>query len=364
MQSTLHTHLPKYIQVAEQIRDEIKSGKLQPGDRLPGYSEAASKYATTKNTLEKAHRQLEQDGTIRRVNGIGIFVAEPTQRTLTGMIGVVHVPTEAQNPALRDSAHNSYQAHLMHGIRETMQQAGVEVLLLQAKPSLGWEKVDGILAHGDAAGIIEANGLNIPMVSMMHRVDGIPSVTTDDANGARQATEHLLALGHRRIGYMIDASVGNPLSQQRLTGYREALKNAGIKPLPQWVGELWNCGPMMQRGHASMQRWFEKGWDKLGCTALLVQNDRAAIGAMEALRQTGLEVPKDVSVVGFDSTEECDIVQPRLTSVHVPLDEIGAQAAQLLLKLIREVSSEKRDIILPVDLQVRESTEPPKKLKS
>lgn len=360
MQRINHSELPKYLQVTERLRHEIKAGQWKPGDRLPGYGEAQARYATTKNTLEKAHRQLEKDGLIRRVNGLGVFVAEPRKRPLTGMIGVVHVPTPPRGQHTREGQ-NSYQAHLMQGIKDEAHHAGMEVLLLNSRPSAGWERVDGVLGHGDAARYIRAMGLDIPAVSMMHVVEGGPSVVANDRAGARLATEHLLSLGHRRIAYLLDLSPGNPLSKERLAGYQNALRAARIKPKREWIGVLENWGTMLLRGHNSMSRWLENGWHETGCTALLVQNDRAAIGAMETLREAGLKVPRDISVVGFDSTDECEIVRPALTSVHVPLEDIGARAANMLLRLIQEETVETEPMMLPVELQVRESTAAPAK---
>jgi LacI family transcriptional regulator len=233
-------------------------------------------------------------------------------------------------------------------------------LLLQDAPSSGWQRVDGLLIHGrDPRAISERMGGEIPIVSLMTKAPAINSVSTDDRAGARLATEYLLELGHRQIAYLIYTGQGASILNDRLRGYQEALSEKNIEPHKSWVGELQNYGPMVKRGYLSMQHWLQNGWAELGCTALLVQNDRAAIGAMAALREAGVRVPQDLSVVGFDSTDECDLTVPSLTSVRVPLEELGAQAAALLIAQIENGKSVLQNIILPTQLQVRDSTAPP-----
>src|SRR5690606_19753497 len=134
--------------------------------------------------------------------------------------------------------------------------------------------------------------------------------------------------------YLLDAGKNNVTIQHRREGYRAALCEAGIEPRHEWERLLWNWGEFVLRGRRGMKDWFADGFSKTGITALLVQNDRAAIGAIQALQQAGLRVPHDVSVVGFDSTDECELSSPRLTSVHVPLAEIGNAAVEMLMQQI------------------------------
>src|SRR5690606_36883289 len=107
----------------------------------------------------------------------------------------------------------------------------------------------------------------------------------------------------------------------RFAGYRDALKAAGIAVDPSWTRLIKaHSSPKpsyQQWAHEQMQIWLEEGWKKTRCTALLVQNDQAAIGAMQLLQQKGIRVPDKVSIVGFDGTELCDYTSPRLASVQL-----------------------------------------------
>jgi DNA-binding LacI/PurR family transcriptional regulator len=262
-----------------------------------------------------------------------------------------------------------YYAHLMDGIRAAARRENAEVLLLNDLPSPGWEKVDGTLLFGESQrNIPQRLPIEMPLVSLMVKLPDHASVAADDYSGARQATEYLLALGHRRIAYLTDAlhaPADTPISVERLRGYRDALRAAKIEPRDEWLIPLHiQDAEFLERGRDSMRLWWKNGGCKTKCTALFAHNDNAAIGAMEVLRENGLSIPGDISVVGFDSTHECEVCLPRLTSVAVPLREIGAQAMKILLQLVREEKPEAVEVVLPVALRVRDSTAPPQQLRT
>lgn len=200
----------------------------------------------------------------------------------------------------------------------------------------------------------------IPCVAVMDSPQLGASVGADDAGGIEQAMEHLLTLGHRRIGYLTHyEGESSPVEKTRLTAYRRSLRAAGIAPQKKWVHHLINMSEFVERGRISMKEWLNEDFQGLGVTALLVQNDRAAIGAVESLREHGLRVPEDVSIIGFDGTDECELCQPRLTSVEVPLSQVGAAAIDLLLREITSQTEPPERVVLPTKLQVRASTAPP-----
>jgi DNA-binding LacI/PurR family transcriptional regulator len=151
-----------------------------------------------------------------------------------------------------------------------------------------------------------------------------------------------------------------------LTGYRDALQAAGIEENPDWVLEF----PMIPTakgyvdwGHSAMRTWLREGWLELGCTALLAQNDGTAIGAIQALREANVAVPQQFSVVGFDGTETFDYFSPQLTSVEIPLRQIGVVGTEALLASIwgRQVTNEEtavETIMLPTRIKEGQSAAP------
>ena len=259
-----------------------------------------------------------------------------------------------------------YWAGLQGGIHEALDHAGFELMMLRADSKRGWEKVDGVLVHIDYVEELHRSlPAAIPFVSMMLPAKGVPSVAPDEADGIRQAVRHLVALGHRRIGYLVHCEIVGqetitPTEMRRLAAYEDALRGAGIRRRKEWVGNLRDYGDFVLRGAGSMREWIEDGWQATGCTALLVQNDRAAIGAMEALHEAGYRVPEDVSVVGFDGTSECLLARPHLTSVRADLHGIGAAATELLIRQINGDAGGSEAKMLPMQLEVRASTAPPK----
>ena len=183
---------------------------------------------------------------------------------------------------------------------------------------------------------------------------GIPSVSSANTAGAIDATEHLLRLGHRRIA-AITGPAGWCATEERLIGYRGALARAGI-PLDQALEIESNFE--MDGGVAAAA----------GCstppsppTAIFAFNDNLAIGALQVARERGLGVPDDLSLVGFDDSEQAPLVTPALTSVRQPLTEMGRMAVTLLLRLLKQPTDETLKVELATTLVVRESTAAPRR---
>lgn len=343
----------KHSQVVSEIRSQIASGLWQPGQRLPSFAEMRARFGVSPATIDRIYAVLEQEGLVVRQQGRGIFVAQAEPKTTKGIVGFL-------GPADTKLRYFPYWAHLLDGIQEVAHEANFEVLLLNAAGDPAWEKMDGVLAHGDAADDTLASLPDImPAVAMMSSSAIVPSVVADDMTGSMEAVQHLLALGHRHIGCLMLTQT--PLPQRRIAGYHAALQQAGIHPRPEWIRSVQFPGgdlALRALGRWNMEQWLLDGWRETGCTALLVQNDRMALGVLDALRAASLKVPQEVSVIGFDGTEEGEEATPRLTSVQVPLQKIGATAMRTLLRRINGHSDEHSITMLPTQLQIRETTGP------
>ena len=339
----------KFEEIVEHWRAKIIGGEVRPGDRMPSFEEMRNMHGLAQNTVNRVFRELEQEGLIDRRQGSGVFVARRELRPVQNVLGCVF--------PLGPLAGLPYFTQLLEGIQQVAGRERQRLMILPDAEPAGCEPVDGILFFAQK-GRKWAPSLPaaLPNVTLIAVNDPHPSVVADDYSGARQATEHLIALGHRRIAYLTDFSEGLPWTPQRLAGYRAALHDAGIVPEERWVRDLVNCGSWLRRGGLNMAHWLLADWRQLGCTALLVQNDLAAIGAIGSLQDAGILVPEEVSVIGFDGTPECEIARPNLTSVHVPLREIGAAGAELLLKMVRGAPAPVAPIVLPTRLDVRDST--------
>ena len=174
------------------------------------------------------------------------------------------------------------------------------------------------------------------------------AVYVDDLAGGYQATAHLLSLGHVNIRYVGDVSL--PWYHRRYLGYCKAMAEAGFKCYPA-IGLA--ADGELEMGYDAINDLCD---NRQEFTAVFVGGDMGALGAMRALRNRGIDVPKQVSIVGFNDEELVQIAEPPLTTIRVPKEEIGACCVQMLNKRIRDTKSFEQPAVLPVQLVLREST--------
>jgi LacI family transcriptional regulator len=180
----------------------------------------------------------------------------------------------------------------------------------------------------------------------------LPSVGATNWAGGLAATEHLISLGHTRIGAI--AGPGDYLcSRARIDGYRSALERAGIQFNP----------ALVRNGDFYHEGGFVRGGELLDLpgrpTAIFAGSDQQAFGIYEAARQRGLRIPQDLSLVGFDELPIARWVSPPLTTVRQPLAEMGRAAAQMLGELVEGLPLRSTRVELSTELIVRESTAAP-----
>ena len=220
--------------------------------------------------------------------------------------------------------------------------------------------VDGVIVEagmGDE-GIELLVEAGYPVVAIGHVAVPVPSVQPDDESGAYGATQHLLALGHRRIALIAGNAPANLAQQARMRGCRRACADAGV-PLDEGLiatGEF-----SLESGREAAARLFDwgDGADRAEPpTAVLAFNDAMAIGAMQVLRERGIDVPHDVSVVGFDDTPTASLLTPSLTTVRIFSSELGQRAARTLIAMLRGTKVASVPTVLPSQLVVRQSTAP------
>ncbi len=226
------------------------------------------------------------------------------------------------------------------------------VQMLRAK------QVDGVVITPHAepekliAPLLQAH---IPVVVLEHDLKGVHCIGIDELRGGLLATEHLIGLGHRRIG-LLKHKPTSALSTRRSEGYAKALKQAGIKPERTLIIE---CDGTHEAGDHAMRRLLNL---RDPPTAVVAHNDVLALGALHAIRTAGLRVPEDISVVGYDDIASAAYLEPPLTTVHSPKTQMGVLAAQTLMRLIRDAEPPKPvTVTLPVELIVRQSTAAPKR---
>lgn len=267
-----------------------------------------------------------------------------------------------QTPA--QIAADAMLAETLRGVATAARSGGFRVMVEPLAPDGPDGSFAGLLRAQHADGlIISGPRTDDPQLEALVR-DGFPvvlqgtlpdldvtSVDVDNVAGARGAVEHLLALGHRRIGCITNAPLVYTAAQERLDGYRQALAAAGIAEDPALIATADFDAPS---GHAAMAQLL--GRTRL--EAAFVASDVVALGAIGALREAGRRVPADISIVGFDDIPLVAYFDPPLTTVRLPAFELGQAAGRALLGRIADTASTGRTL-LPTELIVRASTAPP-----
>jgi LacI family transcriptional regulator len=270
------------------------------------------------------------------------------------------------------SLYSQYLSEIIRGVDRTALKAGMELLISTTRRS-NEQRNTGRLAQGLVDGLLivlpdplaieerTLQSLNLPVVIIAPNSEAeengcppmCPTVDADHYTGARLAMDHLLSLGHRRIG-MISSNRQMSHSVKRVSGYREGLLTAGLPLDP----ELEIEGDFTQRTGFNAARTLLNLRDPP--TAIFAVNDVSAFGAIEAIKDHGLRVPEDVSVIGFDDIPQASQVHPPLTTIRQPLLEMGTAGTRLLLALIQGVEAVTDRLIIPTELVVRSSTGPPR----
>ena len=261
-----------------------------------------------------------------------------------------------------------WAVELIRGVEDVTHAAavGTVVSAVHRRSAATKQWLRNLRARASDGVIFVTTDLTPPIYSELHRL-GIPVVVVDAAGtapsdvptigatnwaGGRRATDHLVSLGHRRIGF-----IAGPkqllCSVARLDGYRSALHAAGIP-----VDE-----ELVAPGDFHHESGFHAGGTLLDLpdrpTAIFASSDTMALGAYEAARRRGLRIPDDVSIVGFDDLPESQWSSPPLTTVRQPLAEMGALAARIALRLALGEQIETPRVELATTLVVRDSTAAP-----
>jgi LacI family transcriptional regulator len=253
-----------------------------------------------------------------------------------------------------------YIGEIARGVSNEVYQAGMELLISTAtttdreRSQLHFLQgvTDGlilILPHSDDDELQIVSQHDKPIVVIDHRGSTIklPAVDTNNYTGGRMATEHLIGLRHERIGFI---SGRYEASAARLRGYKEALLNAGIT-----FDES-----LIAQGDFSQPGGFTATNHLLSLakppTAIFAANDLTAFGALEAIKEHGLRVPRDISVIGFDDIPMASQVFPPLTTIHQPLAEMGGAAVRMMIAKLRGVEPPSQRITLTTELVLRGTT--------
>lgn len=331
---------------------------LQDIARLAGVSTASVSRALNGRPGVSA----ETRAAIAKIAAAHRFTGNATARALSlgrhGRVGLMLPQVQAE-----------YFARILSGAAEVFQQQGVSMALtttehdhereLRIVASMSHSAIDGglmLLPHESLSELaaLHASGFPFVIVDAEENIDlPLPWITCTHVVGARSAAEHLLSLGHRRIG-VIGWERRVLANVDRLHGIRQAFTAAGLT-----FDET-----LLRHGHrAEIEDGYLAAGELLDLpeppTAIFGLNDNLALGVLRAAAHRGVHVPTELSVVGFDDLQTAALVTPMLTTVRQPLGAMGAYGARVLLRWIEGDAPPAMHIQLPTELIVRESTMPP-----
>ncbi|WP_245775206.1 LacI family DNA-binding transcriptional regulator [Nonomuraea wenchangensis] len=314
------------------------------------------------------------------LNGRSDVGPRTRELVLEAMAEIGYMPTAARHEQTRgrtlvtvlDIVESRYAGTVLQGILVAATSAQAELLLrlpsdgaaatspTAARAWMEREKasgVVGIIALAVAVPgslLLAAEELMVPVVTI-DPIDTsesrLVSIGSTNWAGGRSATEHVITLGHRRIGW-IGGPLGSAPSLERFHGYQAALSSAGIAP----------DGALIRHEAFSVEAGHRHGRDLLALderpTAIVAGNDEIALGVLAAAKDFGISVPGELSVTGFDDTPQTEWTTPKLTSVRQPLVGMGRMAVETVLGMADGVQPASRHLQLATTLSVRESTGP------
>jgi DNA-binding LacI/PurR family transcriptional regulator len=268
----------------------------------------------------------------------------------SGIIGIVGTNSALFGPAsIQRSVQEAARAAGYFSSLVPLPEVTVEELR-SAIDHLARQSVEAIVmiaARADALAVVHSADARLPLIVVEGDLSGRGlSVGVDQIDGARQATQHLIDLGHRAIDH-VSGPMGWTEAEGRLTGYEETMRAAGLSPRAPWEGD-WTPA----RGYELGRELAKRG----DVTAVFVANDQMAIGVLHAFAEARLTVPGDVSVVGFDDIPEAAYLNPALTTVRQDFQAIGQKAIDLVTATLD--GSTTTVPLLPPELIIRDSTAP------
>lgn len=352
--------IPRYLQVRGIIERKIRTGEIPLGFRIPSERDLAQSLGVSQMTVNKAVALMVRDGWLRRELGNGTFVEEtldiPTSKDVT--IGFAL-------PQLSASVEEDYfVGALLRGVQKAAISRPLNLRMLDAHSADLAEEIekgelDGCIVvdlrdeHREAIQKLAQLGRRILLLGASDVTVNTPFVDGDNMNGTAAAVKHLLGLGHRRI-VGIFALMETWNSKQRHLSFMNTLSENGTPANPEHV--LLDEGNGRLLTPETKVRLADLLGRRQGPTAVLCGGYFLALQAMHLISELGLRIPDDVSIVGYDDPVSARYLNPPLTTVRQPLEEMGEQSVINLYDWVRSRASPPPPMILKESLVVRLST--------
>ncbi len=359
------SHVPRFEQVKQIVRQFILDNNLRPGDLLPSEREWAQRLQVSQMTVNRALKELEQEGILSRLVGKGTFVLRPPVMIPPRQSLVLVFPF-AETAAL--TAENIYYGPILQGILSALADVGWMVQfwkmgfdqLRHFPPETLAQRALLIFAPFEDALPVLAEwwqaGVPFVVIGASWKEASLPCVDSDNFSAAQKVVDFLVELGHRRIA-LLTGPRNAPNTRDRWEGFLAGVKKHRLTVLPEWLIESEHSTLISAKAQEQLRAVLHQPSRP---TAWFVAGYYLAAHVLRLLKTEGWRVPEDFSLVAFDDPPSATFLEPPLTTMRQPLVELGRRAVFKLLSVLEgevEPAVEK----LPVELVVRASTTSPAK---
>lgn len=362
----MNSQFPKYQRLKEEIASWIAAGKYRPGDKLPSENELAEQFGLSRQTVRQSIGDLVAEGWLSREQGKGTFVAKlQSDRRGPGASRMVGLITTHISDYIFPS--------IVRGVEATLKQQGYRLLLSSTEGSKVKEResLETMLSQGvcgliveptksaegnpnyEAFMALEYHGIPMLMINEQYADLDWPCVKVDDEAGGFAAAEHLLAAGHRAIAGLFKTD--DLQGVHRMKGFVRAHRERRLAVEPDLI--------VRYRSEDRDTRPLDALRELLGReqppTAIVCYNDQLAVALLDVIREAGLRVPEDLSIVSFDDSFLATATEIKLTTITHPKAELGETAAGLLVAMLdKDAGRQARGHVFAPQLVLRSSTAP------
>jgi len=352
----------KHREVYEHIHRGILAGEYRTGDRIPTEAQLANRFDTSRVTVARALRDLEQQGFLERRRGAGSFVRQP-ESTATNLIGLITGESKGILPIVCDEISRFAQAKGFSVLLGKWPIADIDQIIRytqELSEQYIARRVAGVIfepmyvpaeqmpVNARIAEAFDRAGIGVVLLDrdiydFPHRSQ-FDLVGIDNRHAGYVLTEHLLSLGYRRIHFLCAPMTASSVTA-RILGYQDALARHDIEPDKDWV----------HHGNTDHLDWVRDLMAKLRPEAFVCANDSEAARFIYALTALDIRVPEEVAVVGVNDDPYAKLLTVSLTTLRQPYSYLAASAVRLMLDRLQDRTATPREIRLGCELVVRES---------
>lgn len=360
---------PRYLQVARILEAQIRAGTLVPDSKLPSEHELDELLHLSRSTIRKSLDELVSKGLVYRRQGQGTFVAHPNAQAPSLPVRGMHATRPLGSGTekagiiglLLPTMLNEIYPQIVRGVESVATAHGSSVFIgntyadrkreLSLISQMIEGKMDGLILEPTHASFDQPGtstwdllkSLPMPLVLVGNDIPGLDAseVLIDDFQGGELATEHLLDQGHRSIAYIYKEAV-SPAFDRR-DGYLAALRKRGISPCAEHILAYREEEEFQNPGYLYTKKLLGLPTRP---TAIFYFNDDLALNGMQAIRDAGLSIPGDISVLGFDNIPTGALPHNRLSTIEHPKSLLGRWAADILFDHIKHPQPRLRRRIL------------------